>query len=41
MIKLNADIIEAFATNLLAPSFDNPVKTPAFHRELWELCCSD
>jgi hypothetical protein len=40
-VKLNADIIEGFVQSLLAPSFDDPTSTPAFHRELWELCCSD
>lgn len=40
-MKLNADIIEGFVQSLLAPSFDEPTATPAFHRELWELCCSD
>lgn len=41
MIKLNADIIESFTQSLLAPSFDTPVATPKFHKELWELCCTD
>lgn len=41
MIKLTAEIIESFAQTLLAPSFDTPVKTPDFHKELWDLCCSD
>lgn len=41
MIKLTADIIESFTQTLLAPSFDTPTKTPDFHKELWELCCSD
>lgn len=41
MIKLTAEIIESFAQTLLAPSFDTPVQTPEFHKELWEMCCSD
>ena len=41
MIKLTAEIIESFSQTLLAPSFDTPVKTPYFHKELWELCCSE
>lgn len=41
MIKLTADIIESFTQTLLATSFDTPVQTPEFHKELWALCCSD
>ena len=41
MIPLTAELIESFATSLLAPSFDTPVATPKFHKELWELCASE
>lgn len=41
MVKLTADIIDGFVQTLLAPSFDDPTTTPHFHRELWDLCCSD
>lgn len=34
---LNADIIHGFTSSLLMSKFDNPVNTPAFHHELWEL----
>lgn len=41
MIKLNSEIIDGFVQSLLSSSFDEPTPTPEFHRELWELCCSD
>lgn len=41
MIKLSAELIEGFVNTVLSPSFDEPAPTPDFHRELWELCCSD
>lgn len=40
-IVLTAETIEAFTTAFLLAKFDNPVATPAFHRTLWELMCSD
>jgi predicted phage terminase large subunit-like protein len=39
--KLTAKAIEGFARALLIKHFDDPSPTPEFHRELWELCCSD
>lgn len=38
---LDPEVLEGFAGSLLSPRFDNPCKTPKFHKELWELCCSD
>lgn len=40
-MKLTAELIEAFAGMFLSPRYDNPVATPAFHRDCWELYCSD
>lgn len=40
-IKLTPEIIEGFVKSLLWKSFEDPSPTPDFHRELWELCCSD
>lgn len=40
-VALNAAIIEAFAGTFLSPRYDNPVPTPQFHREGWELYASD
>ena len=41
MVKLTPELVEGFIGSCLASKFDNPAKTPQFHRELWELCCSD
>lgn len=38
-IKLTADLIEAFAGAYLSPMFDQPVASPPFHREAWEMYC--
>ena len=40
MTELTGDLIHGFATSLLMKNFDNPVATPDFHKELWDLCCS-
>lgn len=39
--KLTPQVIEGFVKSILWKSFDEPSPTPNFHRELWELCCSD
>lgn len=39
--KLNRTILEGFVGSCLVPYFDNPVPFKEFHRELWDLCCSD
>lgn len=39
-ITLTPQLIEGFVGSCLASKFDDPAKTPQFHRELWELCCS-
>jgi len=41
MVKLTSALVEGFVGSCLASKFDEPAKTPIFHRELWELCCSD
>jgi predicted phage terminase large subunit-like protein len=41
LIKLTPDVIEGFVKAVLWPSFSSPAAIPQFHRELWELCCSD
>lgn len=41
MVKLTSALVEGFVGSCLANRFDNPAKTPDFHRELWDLCCSD
>lgn len=40
-MKLTADVIEGFVKAVLLKHFDDPSPTPDFHKELWELCCSD
>lgn len=37
---LNAEVLEGFVGSILSSKFDDPVKTPAFHREGWEMFTS-
>lgn len=39
-VQLTAGLIESFAGVYLSPMYDNPVPTPDFHRQAWELYCS-
>jgi predicted phage terminase large subunit-like protein len=39
--KLTPDLIHGFVSTLLLKGFDGPTATPDFHREWWELFCSD
>ena len=39
--KLSARAVEAFAATYLESGFDDPKPTPDFHRQVWELYCSD
>jgi predicted phage terminase large subunit-like protein len=41
LVQLTSALIEGFVGSVLASSFDQPAPTPQFHRDLWELCCSD
>lgn len=36
---LTAELIEGFVESVLSKSFDGRVRTPDFHREVWNLCC--
>ena len=38
---LTAAVLEGFVNSILRKNFDNPSDTPDFHREMWELFCSD
>lgn len=40
-VTLTARLVESFAGVFLSPMYDEAVPTPAFHRECWELYCSD
>lgn len=39
-VTLTAALIEAFAGVYLSPMYDEPVPTPQFHRECWEMYCT-
>lgn len=39
--KLDANTVEGFVKLVLATNFDLPTETPGFHKELWDLCCSE
>lgn len=39
-IQLSKELIYGFVTSLLAHRFDQRVRTPDFHLELWDLACS-
>lgn len=40
-VTLTKDIIESFAGVFLSTRYDNPMPTPPFHRECWELYASN
>lgn len=40
-VKLTAALVEAFSGVFLSPLYDQPQPTPDFHRDCWELYCSD
>lgn len=40
-MQLNTDIIAGFVGGVLGSRFDGQAATPAFHKECWELCCSN
>lgn len=39
-IQNASKMVEAFLLVYLKDRLDNPVATPQFHRELWDMCCS-
>jgi len=41
MGHLNENVLEGLVDLFLLPRYDNPHPIPAFHRTLWEHCCSD
>lgn len=41
MSKLTADVVQGFIGAVLSNRFDGQVSSPPFHRECWEVCCSD
>jgi len=38
---LTAEVVEGFVGSVLAPRFDGRSAIPQFHKEIWELCCSN
>lgn len=40
-MKIDSDVVYGFVGSCLANRFDSPQPIPKFHKELWELCCSD
>lgn len=40
-MKLSVDLIEALSGIYLSPRYDQPQPTPDFHRECWNIYCSD
>jgi hypothetical protein len=40
-MKLTAELVEAFSGSFLSGRYDEPQPTPQFHRDAWELYCSD
>lgn len=40
-IKLTAEVIEGFVGSVLANRYDSATAIPEFHKELWQLACSD
>jgi predicted phage terminase large subunit-like protein len=41
LTKLTPDVIAGFVASILSKRFDESTESPAFHREVWELCCLD
>jgi predicted phage terminase large subunit-like protein len=37
---LDSQILHGFVQSCLQRKFDQPVQTPEFHKEVWDLCCS-
>ena len=40
-MKLSGNAIYGFTNSLLLQRFDKPVRTPWFHKELWDICSSE
>jgi len=40
-IKLTKEVIEGFVNSCLRKKFDGSLETPEFHRELWDIFCSN
>lgn len=40
-MKVTPDMVQGFVSSILSQGFDGAVDSPEFHREVWELCCSE
>jgi len=40
-MKVTSDVLQGFVKTILSSKFDDAVETPEFHKEGWELCCSN
>ena len=40
-MKLSADVVAGFVGGVLSSRFDGQSATPLFHKECWDLCCSE
>lgn len=40
-MKLTSEIVAGFVGGVLSSRFDGQAATPEFHKECWELCCSE
>lgn len=40
-MRLNSDVVAGFVGSVLASRFDGQAASPPFHKECWDLCCSD
>src|ERR1700741_4921219 len=40
-MKVTPDMVQGFVSSILSQGFDGAVDSPPFHREVWELCCSE
>ena len=40
-VKLTAEVVAGFVGSVLSSRFDGQASSPDFHKECWELCCSN
>lgn len=40
-MKVTKDVVKGLVGSCLVKNFDGSLKTPNFHEEVWELCCSN
>lgn len=40
-MKVTGDVVAGFVGGVLSSRFDGQSATPQFHKECWDLCCSE